>query len=77
MVINFDKKNSLEFFSELCSLAQMMGVEPMSNIESAEYSTRLVSNQFRLVKSANDLYQTILEMPTRFREIERVRSPKL
>lgn len=49
----------------------------MSNIESAEYSTRLVSNQFSLVKSANDLYQTILEMPTRFREIERVRSPKL
>ena len=54
-----------------------MGVAPMSNIESAEYPTRLVSNQFRLVKSANDLYQTILEMPTRFREIERVRSPKL
>lgn len=37
-----------------------MGVAPMSNIESAEYPTRLVSNQFRLVKSANDLCQTIL-----------------
>ena len=60
MVINLDKKNSLELFSELFSLVEMMGVAPMSNIESAEYPTRLVSNQFRLVKSANDLYQTIL-----------------
>ena len=37
-----------------------MGVAPMSNIESAEYTTCLVSNQFHLMKSANDLYQAIL-----------------